>query len=234
MKTRSTRREWTAEEQAYLSAHYANTPTKIIANHLGRSVRSVYRRADYMGLHKSPQFFQSAASGRLAAGHQVNTAGRFTRGLVPWNKGTKGTTGLHKNCRATQFKPGRPPQEARNYKPIGSHRINVDGILERKVTDDTSICPARRWVPVQRLVWEAAHGPIPKGFNVIFRPGQKTTVLEEITLDRLECISRRENMQRNSSHTRMDPEMARLYQLKGAITRQVNRINQQQQEATAP
>jgi len=49
-------------------------------------------------------------------------------------------------------------------------------------------------------------------------------VLEEITLDKLELLTRAQNAARNSPYTR-SPELGRLYQLKGQITRQVNRIN---------
>ena len=60
--------------------------------------------------------------------------------------------------------------------------------------------------------------------------GQFTNVLEEITANKLECISRAENARRNSMW-RLDPEVAKLYQLKGAITRQVNRIKKETQHA---
>ena len=118
-----------------------------------------------------------------------------------------------------------------NYVPIGSLRINADGHLERKVTDNPALYPARRWEPVYRHVWEAANGPIPEGHLVIFRPGMKTTKEEEITVDRLECITRAENARRNHPRTR-SPELARLVQLKGAITRQVNRINREAEQAS--
>ena len=57
----------------------------------------------------------------------------------------------------------------------------------------------------------------------------RTNVLEEITVDRLECISMAENAQRNHPRSR-NPELARLVQLKGAITRQVNRIAKESQQ----
>ena len=64
---------------------------------------------------------------------------------------------------------------------------------------------------------------------VVFRPGMFSNKLEEITLDRVECISMAENARRN--HPRMrDPELAKLVQLKGAITRQVNRIAREAKE----
>jgi hypothetical protein len=56
--------------------------------------------------------------------------------------------------------------------------------------------------------------------------GMFSNLLEHITVDRLECISQAENGRRNAP-TVKHPEVARLIQLKGAITRQVNRITQQ-------
>jgi hypothetical protein len=82
---------------------------------------------------------------------------------------------------------------------------------------------------VHRLVWEAAHGPIPKGQSCASSEGMKTAVLEEITADRLECITRAEHAKRNHPRSH-DPELGRLVQLKGAITRQVNRITREAQE----
>jgi hypothetical protein len=72
--------------------------------------------------------------------------------------------------------------------------------------------------------------PDPAGHIVCFQAGaRKTTVLEEVTADRLECITRAENARRNHPRNR-SPELAKLVQLKGAITRQVNRIAREAQE----
>lgn len=80
-----------------------------------------------------------------------------------------------------------------------------------------------RWHGVHRLVWAEAHGPIPHGNLVVFKPGQKTTELDRITVDKLDCITRAQHAQRNHPRSQ-SPEMGRLAQLKGAISRQVNRI----------
>lgn len=224
------RRYWTPQELALLRQHYPDMTGPECARLLGRSERSVYGKANALGLHKSAAFWASDRSGRVRRGLQDPRmrAHQFQPGHATWNKGKPGSTGHHPNTQANQFKPGRAPQDARNYLPIGSERLNHDGILKRKMSDDTSVYPAKRWTPVHRLVWEAAHGPVPRGSVVVFKPGQRTTVAENITLDRLECITRRELVKRNSVHQR--PELKGLYQLKGAITRQVNRITQEAQE----
>ncbi|MFM0243839.1 HNH endonuclease [Paraburkholderia sediminicola] len=137
--------------------------------------------------------------------------------------------GTHPNSRRTQFKKGEMRGAAQhNYVPIGSERISKDGYLERKVNDDHPT-PARRWIGVHRLVWEAANGPIPRGHVVCFLPGRKTSEVEKITLDAVELVSRVELARRNHPVSR-SPELAKLVQLKGAITRQVNRIAREAKE----
>ena len=81
--------------------------------------------------------------------------------------------------------------------------------------------PARRWVAVHRLVWEAAHGPVPDGHVVVFLPGKRTAELDGITLDVVELVTRRELMRRNSVH-QMPKELVELVRLRGVLTRQIN------------
>lgn len=152
------------------------------------------------------------------------TDGRFQPGQPPANKGLRRPGWAPGRMASTQFKKGQMAGAAqRNYQPIGTERISKDGYLERKVTDDHPV-PARRWVGVHRLVWEAANGPIPPGHAVAFREGKRTAVAEEITVDRLELVSRVELMRRNSYHNNYPKEVAQLIQLKGALNRKINRL----------
>lgn len=109
--------------------------------------------------------------------------GQFEKGHVTFNKGRKGWQAGGRSVE-TQFKKGRPAHEARNYLPIGSTRVSKDGYIERKVTDDPSIAPARRWVGEHRLLWEAAHGPIPEGHAVVFLDGDRLNCV----LENLRCV----------------------------------------------
>ena len=134
------------------------------------------------------------------------------------------TTNLKLNTKSSQ-----PP----NTLPLGSLRIvNVKNgkQLERKVSE-VSGPNHLRWKSIHRLVWEAAHGPVPAGHITIFKPGMKTLVEAEITLDKVECISRAENARRNHPNSK-SVELGRLVQLKGAIARQVNRIAREAESNT--
>lgn len=216
-------RAWTDEQHAALVARYPHESTVVLAADLGRSLGSVHQRALSHGLRKTAEYLASEVSGRILRGQQSEAmrATQFKPGLVPWNKGIPFDSGGRSVD--TRFKPGRPASEARNYAPIGSERITRDGILERKVTDDPALAPARRWVAVARLVWETDNGPVPAGHAVVFKPGRATTDAALITLDAIELVSRAELMRRNSYLTRYPKEVADVIRLRGALNRKINR-----------
>jgi HNH endonuclease len=214
------RHVWTQVETAVLRAAYPDTPTAALAASLGLTVQQVYHKAQALGLRKSAAYLAGPHACRLRRGDGVGAQHRFEPGLVPWNKGMKGWCAP--GSERTQFKPGELRGAAqRNYVPIGSLRLTKGGLLERKITDDPALYPARRWVAVHRLVWEAANGPIPPGHMVRFRPGRHTVVAEEITADRLELVSFVENMRRNTLH-RYPPQIVHAIQLRGALIRKIN------------
>ncbi|OGB26225.1 MAG: hypothetical protein A3I66_00815 [Burkholderiales bacterium RIFCSPLOWO2_02_FULL_57_36] len=222
------RRKWTPLEEALLVDLYPDVPCFDIAALLERSYSSVYQAADRLNLAKSEAFWASERSGRIQRGKQLPAmkASQFKPGGEPWNKGAHYTAGGR--SAETRFKKGFRPH---TWQPIGTYRISGDGALERKVTDLPGANHVR-WHPVSRLVWVAANGPVPDGFMVVFKPGCKTKVLAEITPDKLECITRAENARRNHPNS-SNPELGKLIQLKGAITRQVNRISREHKERSA-
>lgn len=215
--------QWTQSEKDYIAKHYPNVRTDEIAQALGLNLAQVYSMARRIGLKKSQAFLDSEESGRLRGEHGRCT--RFKPGQVSWNKGKSYVAGGRSP--ETQFKKGAKPL---NWKPVGTYRINGEGYLDLKVND----LPGHnnvRWHPVHRLVWVEANGPVPDKHMIIFKPGMRTNVLEEITLDKLECISRADHARRHQPYAR-GPEFGYLTRLKGAITRHVNRITKEHNEAT--
>lgn len=204
---------WTDAERGQLVAQYPHMKTRIIAAMLGRTVTTVYQQAQRMGLTKSPEFYASPASGRTTGRQGIGS--RFTKGLTPWNKGTNWTAGGRSV--ETQFKPGvRQGVAVKLWRPIGTERVTKDGYLSRKVNDDLPL--QRRWRLVHLIVWEAAHGPVPKGFAVKFINGDK----RDIRLENLTLISRADLMRRNTLHRYPKP-IAEAIQLRGALIRQINK-----------
>ena len=222
------RQKWSAEDEAILAAAYPCTKAADIAAALGRTLSQVYNKAHDMGLSKSSAWLASGASGRLQSDSLV--ANRFSKGMTPWNKGLHYQPGGR--IKESQYRPGNISGRAANLvRALGSYAVNADGVLEQKVSG-TPGARNLRWRAVHRVVWEAANGPAPDGNIVVFRPGQATTDPEKITLDRLECITRAENMRRNSVHANYPPELARLAQLRGALSRQINQRAKAAQKAS--
>lgn len=206
------RTQWTKDQEVVLRAQYPDIKTEEIATLLGIDLHKVYAKASSLGLKKSAAFLSSQEAGRLDG--KIGASTRFQKGCSTWNKGMKG---LQMGGVATQFKPGhRGGKAADLYQPIGAERISKDGYLQRKINDDMPL--QKRWRGVHIIVWEEANGPLPAGHAVTFKDGNK----QNIALDNLELLTRAELMARNTIHN-YPKEIAELVQLRGAITRQINK-----------
>ncbi len=205
---------WTDEEKDLVRHLYPNTKNSDIVLRLGRhSEKSLYGIAKTLGVKKSPEYLR--LMGGYLDGHR-GAQKRFEPGHVPWIKGKK----LPGRTSSTSFVKGqRPP----NWMPLGAVKVNSEGYLVRKIREGNN--GGMNWEAVHRLVWKEANGPIPPRHMIVFKGSRKTTVLEEITVDRLECITPEENAQRNNMWAK-DPELAKLYVLKGQITKQVKKIKE--------
>lgn len=213
-------RRWQPWEDDFLRSRYANTLACVIAAGLDRTVRQVYARARALALRKSEEFLGSALSGRMTRGSALGRGSRFKPGQPAWNKGKSGLTGTQEACRRTQFKHGSKPH---NWVPVGSHRITSQGVLEVKYSECRG-SPSQRWKPVARAVWESAHGAVPEGMCIAFKPGRASTRLEEITLDALECVDRGELLRRNGIHA-MAAELVEIVRLRATLTRVCNDVS---------
>jgi len=189
---------------------------------LGHRLQAVYRKASAMGLKKTPEFIAAESARQLAKPDHPLRETRFTKGHGPWNKGVKG---VHTGGDATWFKPGQMPH---NTLPLGSTKFDKSGVLLQKVSNAKGNNSAR-WRAVQELVWVRLNGPVPAKHIVVFKPGMRTNVLEEITIDRVECISLAENMKRNTRHN-LPPELNQVVQLRAVLTRQINKRMKHGQE----
>lgn len=206
---------WSPEEVELLVRLYSDTPTYQIALQLGVAVNRVYAKASDLGLRKSAEYLAGPDACRLRRGCGAGEQYRFKKGSVSWNKGLSYSPGGRSV--ETRFKPGyRGGRAVQIYQPIGAERISKDGYLQRKINDDLPF--QKRWRGVHILVWEEVNGPLPKGHAIAFLDGNK----RNCELSNLELVSRQELMRRNTYH-QYGKEIAQLVQLRGAITRQINR-----------
>ena len=150
--------------------------------------------------------------------NEINT--RFTKGRkptyfrtghTPWNKGLKGA---YASNSLTKFKKGNKPH---NYRSIGSERINFDGYVEIKVADP------RKWKLKHRIIWEEAHGKIPKDHIILFADQNKLNV----SLDNLMLVSKREVLIMNRRKLIFDdPELTKVGKLNANVHSKIyERVN---------
>lgn len=122
--------------------------------------------------------------------HRIRSGrtGRFEQGNRPWNTDTKGLT--HAN--RTSFKPGSVPP---NRKPVGFERIcTKDGYILVKIEETNPYTGGpTRYKAKHIVVWEKAHGPVPKDMAVIFLDSDKT----HCALDNLALVNRSELLRLN-------------------------------------
>lgn len=207
------RKWWTATEDALLRAKYPNTQTaKLVALLPGRSLTTVYQRAQTLGLAKTAAYLASPAACRLRRGDNVGAAFRFKSGQTSWNKGLHYKPGGR--AKETQFKKGNRSARwpAEDY-PVGALRINSDGQIDIKIKEGL-----RAWYCLARFVWMTERGPIPKG-GVIWPINRDQ---HDTRIENLELITRRELLRRNY-HDKYPLELRRLVQLRGALQRQINK-----------
>jgi hypothetical protein len=222
MNPRRKRRPWTAHDLEVLAREYPHRPTVDVAATLKRSTLACYRQARASGLRKTREYLASPLSGRTNGKDNRGESGRFRQGQAPWNLGQRFTAGGR--AQLTQFEKGQKPH---NWVPIGSHRVNGEGYLDRKIREGGR--GAGNWVAVHRLVWIEAHGPIPPKHALRFRPGRFSARLEDITPDALELITMRESMLRNSLHN-LPPEITEVIHIRAGLVRRINHIEKTRNE----
>lgn len=181
--------KWTAADLQTLRDRYPVTRTPELAEQMGRAVGSVYQRALKLGLRKSPEYMASGASTLIRPGHNRGGDQRFKPGHATWNKGIGWQAGGASI--ATRFKPGNMPQ---TWRPVGSERVDKDGVLLRKVSDTRN--KRVDWRPVHCLIWEEHNGPIPSGQFVIFSNRDR----RDFRIENLRLVTRQDLMEHNSYH----------------------------------
>lgn len=173
-KTKTPIHIWTDEEKKYLSE---------IA--YGRSREEI---TELMSEKFGFPFTKGQIAGALSRNNiSTGLTGRFEKGNVPYNKGTKGLI----KPNSGSFKKG---QKSINWRPVGSERVNVDGYIEIKIKDDGRL--KDQWALKHRVVYEEHYGPIPKGSVVMFGDGDKSN----LSIDNLILVTRSQLARLNQNH----------------------------------
>ena len=209
-------RLWTEEEKRIVAEMYPEHLASEIGAIIGKTANQVQNCAYRLGVKSS--YEKIVRTGRMSSQHPNVIASRFKKGRVPENKGKKMSPEVYARCSATMFKKGNKPH---TYRPVGSERVNVDGYVEVKVADPN------KWRLKHRVIWEEAHGPIPKGHNVQFRDGNS----QNLDLGNLYLISRDDQLRNeNCLHVRYPEEVREVIYLKAKLKRHITEYNKKQKK----
>lgn len=194
---------WTEDMDVILRDNYPCKYTSEVAEMLGLTSKQVLCRAKRLGLHKNPD---------VIAGIREN--GMFLKGHVPFNKGMKQheymSEEVIQKTIATRFKKGQIPV---NIKNVGYERVNVDGYVEVKTE--------KGFVLKHRMIWVEHNGPIPKGYIVRFKNGNK----QDLRIENLELVTCAQNMKDNTIHN-YPPEIKTAIRCIANINRRIKKYEQ--------
>lgn len=136
--------------------------------------------------------------------YKFNTGftGRFEKGNVPVNKGTKGVNKPNK----TSFKKG---MKCINKREVGSERVNIYGYVEVKVAEPD------KWAFKHKVVWEKHNRPIRKGEVIIFADRNRNNFdinnLILISNKQLIMLNRNKLIKNDADLTRVGITIANIY-----------------------
>ncbi len=218
---RKSYKPWLPKDHKRLRSLYPHISTKKVAAILGRSVSSINGQAAKLGLKKTAEYMASPSACRLRHGDNVGAAFRFKPGHVPANKGLRRPGWSVGRMAETQFKKGNRPH---SYLPVGTIKANADGYLRVKISDAPEPLGARgaksaNWEFVHKRVWEAAHGPVPKGHRIWWKDGNHNNC----SLENLELLSDKKHMARTTIH-RLPPELKSALIVSGKLKRKIREI----------
>lgn len=144
--------------------------------------------------------------------------GRFEKGHIPTNKGTKGIYNAGGN--KTSFRKGHI---SANNLPIGSESWRKDsGGGEKfcfvKVQDGHG---NKNWKPKQVVIYESRYGTIPKGYKVIFADKDRTNFdidnLILVSYQELLIMNKKGLISENSSSTKTGHLLSKLIDKKNKL-----------------
>ena len=204
---------WTSEDDHFLRDNFPFKSSSEIAEQLGCPVYSVNNRAYLLGLKKDPEYLRTLNKRLGESLHESGKAFQYSKGHIPFNKGKKMSKHVYEKAKDSMFRKGHIPA---NHKPVGYERITRHGYIEVKESEPN------KFVLKHRRIWEQANGLIPVGYNVQFRDGDR----QNCSLENLYLISRSEQLKHeNSMYARYPKEVQLAIQAKGALQRQINKIN---------
>lgn len=208
-----------------LQKRYPNEDTKELADELGLPIDRIYYIVNKYGIKKSQEYLDNwrlSGRGRMI---EHGKAHRFTKGHLSWNKDKSPKDYMndesYEKIAKTQFKKGNLPP---NTKHDGAISLRHDKSGKSYYFIRLS---KAKWMQLHVKIYQDAYGPIPKNHIIVFK--DRNTL--NVTLENLECITRKENMLRNTLH-RLTPEIKQTIRVLTKLKKHIKNGKKQNQRPT--
>ncbi|MEE6129144.1 HNH endonuclease signature motif containing protein [Chryseobacterium arthrosphaerae] len=197
------------EEDKILIEKYLEIPVKRLAVILKRSSCGVNSRLRQLNLIIPKE---------LAATRKES--GMFRKGKIATNKGKKQIEYMSpeaiEKTKASRFQKEHIPHNAKtDWEEVQRKDSSGNKYWMIKIPENRKLVYKHVWL------WENKNGKVPKGYNVVFK--NKNTL--DARLENLECISKAENMLRNTIHRypeELKVKIRKLSKLKRIIKKKSN------------
>jgi len=228
--------KWTAEEDAYLSAHFKQKKTAELARDLNRTRNAVqsrlhkldlvrgdrrpwthrednYLRRNYLTM-KNRELGQALGRSLSAVDNRLTNIGlvrptEVRERFKAMTQFRKGQTPFNKGIKGIHHSPAtefKPGHRSANTKYDGCIRIRHH--KRSKHPMKFIRLDKMVWVPLHRHLWEKKHGPIPPGSLIIFKDGNSMNC----KLSNFQLISKAENAMRNRDQEKARAKMRENWQ----------------------
>ena len=211
-------KRFTPSEDEYIRQNYLDLSLNEMGKYLGRSFGSVHGRMIILGLVVPPHILQQRHQKSFERLAELGKISRYKKGNVPVNKGKKLPPEVYEKAKPTMFKKGQMPHNmVHNGQPYLHTRRRENGYIEKLwfIQEGTN----KRSAYMAYLCRK--HGIDLTGKKPRLKPcfdHKQAPTINDIII-----VTNAENMAANSL-VNYPPEVVKMIQLKGVLTREINKI----------
>lgn len=205
-----------------LRKRYPDECTKKLSKELGLSIHNVYYIVNKYGIKKSQTYLENGKLSGRGRMIEHGKAYRFKKGHKSWNKDKSPKDYMpadsYLKITKTQFKKGGLPP---NTKHDGAITLRHDKSGQSYYY--IRIAKAK-WMLLHQKIYQDAYGAIPKNHIIVFKDRNPLNVV----IENLECITREENMARNTIHN-LHPEIKKTIKVLTKLKKHIRNGKKQNQ-----
>ena len=162
-KSKGILKRWTPDEDNFIRLNYITQTASEMSFVINRPAGSIYNRMRRLGI-VIPDDIREERIARTNTNLELGRDMRFKKGMPSHNKGKKMSAELKEKMKHTFFKPGQRPANTQYDGSVRQRILNGKPYLFIRIS-------IGNWLHLHVKLWTDANGPVPTGFNVVFKDG---------------------------------------------------------------